>query len=429
MSSLLALMLLATGGQAACAQQAAARPAEPRHNVWMDAVVGPRATFRHGRYSLSLHDGVSGVIGSNFVDGFRLAPHLTWGVLLPDSSRLELEEHAGWAFSRRRVFGQATLRYLRPTGLVCELSGGQAATDFNVHTMMQPTMVSLTTGLFAWSHYKFLIRTWGEVRLTMPLDEGRRKTLSVWGGWTQRQQTDNHRRTSFFGVRPQDNTPRLHVPGSASDMMRYDGPVDARLWQLGARMAWPAVALTGEGGWGHYAGGNPHKADSHFRFLRLGIETQTRRLTGRADDVLDLYATVGTTLRHGTLGLADWRHTHASRFWWHRPRHGLHSFAMLDDYELSTDGWWAEAHAEWSSRDFLLSRVAGGLREYLQLRALCVATPSAYADLPGAHTVSRLHWETAYGWQLDKDLRLAVNVGFDNLTCRKASFSFITYIK
>ncbi len=114
--------------------------------------------------------------------------------------------------------------------------------------------------------------------------------------------------------------------------------------------------------------------------------------------------------RHGEVGLADWHHLDASRFWWQRSD-GLTRFALLDNYELSSDRWWSEAHAEWSSEYMLLTQLVemGGLRETMQLHV---------AQVAGHQT----HWEYQYGWDLLGQLRLGVNVGFNNLSWAGVAF-------
>lgn len=372
-----------------------------------------------GDLYLSMANGVNDMAAFNFVDGYQLGPHLTLGKLRSDRSRWELEGTVRWAFSRDALVSRGALRWYSPVerDVMVEAYGGRYTDDFDRHPQMSATERELASVLFAWNHFKLLERREAGIRLHTPLVND--LTLDVQAGWEKRSQQENHRRTNVFGAHPQDNVPRIRSGNTATGLRLYDGLIDGE-WVTASigltyrphskhvvyddlycatQSDYPTLSLHSDLGAGSY----------RFATLEVGVE-QTIRWKPIAR--LSYQAAVGTMLDDGPTGLADWHHLDASSFWWQSSRRVTH-FALLENYELSTDRWWAEAHAEFCSHRLLLNRLLpqpGLVAEYVQCHVAQVA------DRP-------THWEVHYGIDLLDMLRLGVAVGGDGGTYRGTVFT------
>lgn len=371
-----------------------------------------------GDLYMDMTDGINELAGFNFVDGYTLGPHLTFGKMQRDRSRWELEETVRWAFSREALIAKGALRWYSAVekGIMLEAYGGRYSDDYDPAPLMSAAERELTSVLFAWNHFKLLERRDAGLRLVMPLNND--LSLDLKAGWEWRDPLENHRKTNLFGAHPQDNVPRTRKADTPSDLSLYEGPVKGELAKAGLELTYrpksqhlvyddlycatqsdyPQVSLRADMGMGSW------------KFVALDLRVaQTLRWKPIAEFSYEVGA--GTVWKKGDLGLADWHHFDASRFWWQGSRRVTH-FALLDNYELSTDQRWAEAHAEFSSHRFLLNWLLphpGLIAEYVQGHFVTVP------DRPA-------HWEMHYGIDLLNVMRLGVALGGDNNTFRGAAF-------
>ena len=384
--------------------------------LWEGGMVRPDT----GCWYMMMPDGLSDLAVMNYVDGYSVGPHARVGYISPQRQRWELEETVRYACSRHVWMVKGALRWYSPIeqGVMVELYGGQHSEDFDHNPTMDMSQSLLATGLCGWNHYKLLERTDAGLRMTLPLSGS--LTLHGYAGWERRRTLENHRRTNSFGAHPQSNIPRIRDGKAASTLRLYDGPVDGALALAGLQLDWqpqqqvyvyddmtswtqsacPTVTLCADAGMG----------DWHY----LSLEARVRQdiATGRYDDKVSYQVSGGGIIKDGTIGLADWHHADASTFWWQRMGQ-LTRFAMLDNYELSTDRSWIEAHAEWLSGRMLLSQLTRSsdlMQEYVQAHVIKV--PS-----------HRVHCELQYGIVLVRTWRLGVAAGMDGTKWHSLRFT------
>ena len=370
---------------------------------------------------LTMTNGLSDLMVMNYVDGYSFGPHSTLGYIGRNRQRWELEETIRWAGSRNTWLAKGALRWYNPIeqGVMLELHGGRHTEDFDHEPTMMTEQSLLATGLFGWNHYKLLERTDVGLRFALPLNQ----TIDLKGGlsWERRRAMTNHKETNVFGVRAESNEPRLRYGNTASDLVCYDGPIDGDMALLSLELQWSPNRLvyvfddmtsrsaTNLASWTLRTDVGMGKW--HYASLGLSVK-QNLDLSRRDDDIVRYSLSAGGILKHGEIGLADWHHLDASRFWW-QGKESLTRFVLLDNYELSTDRQWFDAHVEWCSDMMLLTQwiqESQLMREYIQAHL---------AKVPQHRT----HWELQYGIELIQYWRLGVAIGWDGLTCRGAAFT------
>ena len=425
MCSLPCMLPVAAVGQTAAFDAPSRRSAAPRvppkvGDSWYDLLTDGGMLRRGGCYC-QMANGLSDLMVMNFVDGYSYGPHATLGYIAPSRNRWEVEETVRWASGRHAWLAKGALRWMSPaeSGVTVEVFGGRHTEDFD-HDPTMPTSHSLmATGLFGWNHYKLLERTDAGIRLTMPLCAAMDVTFK--GSWERRRAMTNHKNRNVFGVKAQDNVPRLRKGSSASDLVDYAGPIDGelalfslqlnyqgdrRLYVYDDMTSWmesdnPLISFQADAGLGQW------------HYLSLGLSVRQTLALPNSDDHLRYIFSGGTIFKHGSIGLADWHHLDASRFWWQSSEQ-LSRFVMLDNYELSTDRAWLEGHLEWYSGSHMLStrliRMPDVISEYIQLHFVKVPTHPA-------------HFELQYGVDLARCWRLGVAVGYDGTSCRGVAFT------
>ena len=421
MCSLLCLLPLAAGGQTTApkVRTVLRHPGTSWGRMLWD---GGMVRQKEGPWYLTLPDGYGDLIVMNFVDGYSYGPHAIIGYMTANRQRWEVEETVRWASGRDRLLAKGALRWYSPVeqARMVEVHGGRHTEDFDHDPTMPESQSLLATGLFGWNHYKLLERTDAGIRLALPL--GNDLSMKASASWERRRQQENHRQTNVFGAHAQSNVPRLRDGNTASHLELYEGPIDGQIALLGlqfdyrpqsrymvyddmtcrASSRFPLFTLRADAGVGDWD------------YLSFDLRISQTLALSRRQDQLQYLASVGGMVRHGEVGLADWHHFDASRFWW-QASDCVSRFVMLDNYELSTDRAWVEAHAEWTTDRMLLSQLtrdASFLQEYVQVHAVQVPQ-------------HRCHCEFAYGIDFARMIRLGFAVGFDRLTFRGAAFTLV----
>lgn len=390
---------------------------------------------KHRGWYMIMPNGLTDIITMNFVDGYSLGLHSTIGRMQQDRSRWELEESVYYAFDRKALVAKGALRYMLPVEYetMAEIYGGQFLEDFDPDPVMPRAQSLMASGICGWNHYKLYERTSAGVKLSLPLTFDLKMSAQV--GWERRRPKENSKHRNLFGAHAQSNDPRVGVPGSAHDLMIYEGPIAALLAKASLRFdykhqrslmvmddmtvretcSYPTYSVWVDMGVGsHDSIPFVSTSKESFSFLALDFRTSHTLTLPRYNDQLCYMSSVGFMIHQGEIGLADMHHFDASRFWWQR-QHEISRFALLDNYELSTDRYWAEGHVEWNSQHMLLNRLVtpkGDWREFVQLHA--VKVPS-----------HRLHCEAQYGWDLIRKLRVGVSVGFDNFSYRGTAVTMV----
>lgn len=423
--SLLILLPAVAEGQTTASQeqQTHALPrVRPKQGVkWYKMLYdGGMTRTKSGRWYAEIPEGINDLSVMNFVDGYSFGPHAILGYMTEGRNRLELDETVRWAASRKVWLAKGALRWYSPVelGRMFEIHGGRHTEDIDHDPTMPMSQSLLATGIFGWNHYKLLERTDAGLRVAFPI--GNDFGVKVHAAWERRREMENHKAKTLFGTHGEDNVPRLRVGKAASQLMLYDAEIDGDMALLNLEMnyqygqhhvvfddmtcvsqsAYPRISLLVDAGMGKW----------HFASLDLRIAQDIR--LPRRDDIVRYLASGGGTYKHGGLSLTDWHHFDASRFWWQKDN-ALSRFALLDNYELSTDRSWMEAHAEWTTDRMLLTQLTRNgmlLNEFVQAHVVKVPT-------------HRAHWELKYGIDLMRMWKFAVSVGFDNMTCRGAAFT------
>lgn len=380
-----------------------------------------------GGWYMQLPNGIHDLLVMNYVDGYSYGPHAVWGHFNKNHSRWELEETVRWAESRNRWVAKAELRYVLPAEWQSSVSvyGGQHMEDFDENPIMTLQQSLMATGIFGWNSYKLLERTQAGLHMTTPVTGYLQLTGDM--RWERRRSKHNSRSRNLFGKWAESNVPRIRDEADEPSLALYEGPVEAELLKASLQLDLqrditiyviddltslrvspePLYSLRLEMGQG--IGSRWQK----MRFLSLDLGVRHTIRLNRRVDRLKYYASCGAMIHNGEVGLADWHHLDASRFWW-QSTEGLTRFALLDNYELSSNRWWSELHTEWSTDHLLFTRLTRteGFRETLQFHLAKVA---------GRQT----HWECQYGWDLFGQLGLGISVGYNNIKCAGVAFSMM----
>ena len=377
---------------------------------------------KHRGWYVIMPDGVQDIFSMNFVDGYSLGPHCIVGRMSLDRSRWELEETVRWAFNRETLLGKAAIRYILPVeyDTFFELYGGQYTEDFDAAPTMPMTHSFLASSICGWNHYKLYERTSAGFRFATPVTFDLKISANI--GWERRRALQNSKHRNLFGAYAQSNDPRVKVPGTASELTWYEGPIDAELAKASVRFdylhqrsllviddmtmqetsRYPLLSLLLD-----FGAGKNRDAD-RFKFLSVDARASQSLALPRENDLLSYMGSAGFMLSNGTIGLADMHHFDASLFWWQRTQQ-VSRFSLLDNYELSTPRRWVEGHVEWNSRRMLFNSLVPRQyvvwREFIQLHAVKVPD-------------HRLHYEAQYGIDLMKTIRVGISIGFDGATYR-----------
>ncbi len=387
------------------------------------------------------HSVVGSLVSMNFVDGYKWGIHdFAVGRIFRDCSRLELRPRLMWAQDRHVWMGGATVRYhITPSkyGYV-ELNGGKWSEDFDRDAVLTEQANSLFSALFGWNHVKLYERVGAEVKGSIALTGVTQ--LSGHLSWEQRELMENHRVHGLSKAEGKWNVPANYIVDA-----RNLNPATARqprwnLWKAGlqldyipgrkihvlndmdveARSTLPVFSLQLETGWNH-----PNDDEVNRGFLSLDLSaSHTLRWEDNLHE-LKLYGSVGGFLVHKDVDLMDFRHFDVQAFSWgeRKDRTGyalssrttgdLTQFALLDNYELSTDLCWTEAHGEWNMGMQGLSR---WLAKY------------GFTDFVQAHAVkvdgAPLHTEMSYGIDMTGKIRFGVAFGLDDGKWDGAAFTF-----
>lgn len=439
---LLGLLSVTAAGQTS-APFVAKKPGVEWYQMLMDGGMTRQYTDlldKHRGWYMVMPNGISDIFTMNYVDGYSLGLQSTIGRMQTDRSRWELYENVRWAFSRETLVAKGALRYVWPVEYesFIEINGGQFLEDFDPDPVMPLSQSLLAAGICGWNHNKYYERTSAGISFSTPLIFDLKMTANI--GWERRRAKENARSRNLFGAHPQSNVPRVGIQSSGYNLLSsmlntktlsdslvlYDGPIDAELVKASLRfdynpmrsllvmddltlketLIYPTVSLLLDMGIGK------NRNADNFRFVSVDMQVRQTLDLPRENDQLRYMSSIGFILSNGNLGLADMHHFDANRFWWQKSP-TVSRFALLDNYELSTDKRWLEGHVEWNSRRMALNRLVtpkDAWREFVQMHAVLVPR-------------HRLHWESQYGWELLNFLRVGVSVGFDDFTYRGTAVS------
>lgn len=410
---------------------------------------------RTGSHYMKLEPGTGSLLRMDFVNGLTIGPEITLGYVAENQSRWELLANVEYAASRHAWMGEGALRYILPPSedSWVELFGGRRTTDYDPEPLLSRSQRDVAAGLFAWNGGKL----YEAMRIGLKARRWMSRDWAIEGAfWYEgRYEMANHRHTSFFGKRPSSNVPHCHLYDAAqyfpynvygsgysySSSLEYDNadfyaegkwqqiPLlhwqEDHLWRADLTLEYtphrvlvvaddlhaegkstaPTMRLklktawdNGDGQWGgtpaDYTPLESVESDLGLRYLCADFSIEQR--IGRKKYNVAYFASAGFFNGGENVGLQDRRHFNASHFpWIDSMESSLTWFALLTNYEFSTDGAWLEAHGEYMRRYF-----SGDIGQYVQLHFLA----NDFAT----------HLEASYGWQLDKSMRVGLSVGFDD---------------
>ncbi len=429
--------------------------------LWKGGMIRTRGVDgqRTGSHYLNLAPGTSSLLRMDFVNGVTIGPEVTLGYVTEKQSRWELSANVEYAASRHAWMGEGALRYIFPPAhdSWVELFGGRRTTDYDPDPLLSNSQRQIAAGLFAWNGGKL----YEAARFGLKMHRWLTRDLVVEGAfWHEaRYEMTNHRRTSLFGKKPENNVPRCDIgqdpmiyysgyyygyySGYGGGYVEYSSPDDYDFydsdwtnspllhWQedhlcradltfeytphrvlaiaddlhseakstaptlrLALKTAWDNRALLLGGQPTDYASSISSDDDSRLRFV--STDFSIGQTIVRDVHQVAYFASAGLFAVANNVGLQDCRHFDASHFpWVDDMNRSLTWFALLTNYEFSTDGAWLEAHGEYMRR-----YLGGEIGQYVQLHGVSIS------DLA--------HIEASYGWQLAKSLRLGVSFGFDH---------------
>lgn len=386
--------------------------------------------YRHGDRYLILPDGLGELVTMNYVDGFSLGPHFTVGQRLADGARVEIEPTLRYAFDRRVWQGGGAVRYILPPErqTMIEVAAGHHSRNFDPNPRLAGSQAGMAMSLFGWDHAKFFDLTHAGLTFSTPVADPLLLTAS-WQ-WQRRSRLDNHRRRSLFGKSAGANIPaNYRHPGREdweSDPVLAFGRHETFLYGLRFDYTRGAGVLVVDDMTARTVSMYPTwtlalelstlptlnpTARGWVRYER--VEAAVSQTIDRAPCHWRYRASTGLFPERRGMMLADFRHFDASGFAW-QVTDGLTWFSLLDDYELSTDRWWVEAHGELRHERLWLSRRASlyGLGEYLQAHVVQVPWHAP-------------HVEFSYGVTLEQWIRIGCSVGFDGADYDGVAFNLI----
>lgn len=347
---------------------------------------------RQGDWFYKMRLGLADLTSMDYVNGVSVGPRATIGKMLPDYSRIELEENIRWACSREKLMARLTLRYVLPPQKFsfAEVFGGKATIDYNRYPAMGEAQKSLATGVFGWSNYKLFEQTTFGVRYYGALNKEIQLTTVI--AWEKRNMVENHRATNLFGKHATPNDPYIHGklmdPFETDKIFRLDWQIDYSPgrkivviddFNSAAQSPYPSFSIRATSGF-----------DKELRFLSLELfMSGMRQLWGEHQHIVYQLSGGYFPVNKKVL-LMDMRHIRASKFALQN-EFALTKFSLLDDYELSTTKQWIEGHIEWNN----------GLL-YGQAHAVKVENCMSHEELSTGITMGNL-------------IRFGFSVGFDDL--------------
>jgi len=381
------------------------------------------------------------LISMNYVDGYKWGIQgITLGHIYRDCSRVEIRPRVMWAQDRHVWLGGGTLRYhITPSryGYV-ELNGGKWTEDFDRNPVLTEAASSLISSLFGWNRVKLYERINAEFMGSIAMTGV--SQFSGYFNWEQRALMENHRVHGLTKAKGDSNIPKNYIVEPHLLNLQTAPQQRWNLWTAGFQIDYvpgrkihvlndmdvetssnlPTFSLRVDGGWNH-----PDADEVNRGFLSIDLSATYTFLPEGSPHVLKTYASLGGFPVHKDVDLMDFRHFDAGTFSWgeNNERTGyafnsrtlgdLLQFALLKNYELSTDRCWLEAHAEWNLGGQGLSQWIEkyGMHDYMQAHLVKV---------DGAP----LHSELGYGIDMIKKLRLGVAVGLDDGKWDGVAFTF-----
>jgi len=348
--------------------------------------------LRKDDYYMRIVDGIGCLTQFNFVDGLSVGPNLTFGKVMPDYGRIEIDEDIKWACSREALNAEIALRYVFPPQYCgfLEVFGGSTTKDFDRYPVMSQNQRSIAAGVFGWNHPKLYKQTTFGASLYGAL--GNDLQINALIAWERREQMENTCWRSAFGKTAKDNRPNIQTEPMEDFGVDKILRIDAQFEYMPGRKILvkddltstmdsekPVYSVRTTTGW-----------NGGLRYLSFDFQV-VGMMDGWMDNDKILYkAAAGFYAVRNKVLLMDMRHFDASNFAYQRGFH-LGLFSLLDNYELSTSKCWIEGHAEWNNPLF-----------YGQVHLVKVPDRPAHEELSG-------------GISFERKFRLGCSIGFDDL--------------
>lgn len=321
----------------------------------------------------------------------------------------EVNGRLNYGFAEKRLRGDAGFRRRFNSVNFAELrlAGGLKTEQFNENQPISP-LINTSYSLFGRRNYmKIYEKVFAEAQFSREIRHGIFGTASL--EWADRRLLENHSDYSWSRKTDRQYTPNDPVPTEGREQLFVGGRAFFAELRLRFRFAqeylsYPKQKVYGESKWPDltviYRKAVPNVAGStaDFDFL-MGQFRQTGLGFGIAGHTSWTLAG-GTFLRAKNLQFMDFRHFLGNQTQLGNPSNYTRGFFMLPYYDFSTDGAFAQAHAQHHFEGYFLDKIPGirklGWKEVLGFNVLWTDKGS----LVPTETARPLpYWELNFGFE------------------------------
>lgn len=353
----------------------------------------------------------------NFVDGFWLGVKFKMGIDLSPSASLRFIPSIYYTTARKEWVGQGELAlYYAPRNMGrLSFSGGAGSADYNGESGEYRLINALSSALFGHNHMKFYEKTFLTANHAIEPFNGMLFTASL--SWQRRQMLDNRIHRSWFKRAAEPNIPenRDFRPMPDNDVLKASFGLEYT----------PAH---------YYHMSKGRKVYENSRYPTLGLK-YTRAFPMSGSRYLTSYHLMQFSARQeiefGMFNRLLWS-VNAGSFWnakhlqfpdfkyfastdiWVTARPFDTGFNLLDNYALSTNTRWVQAHVSWYT-PYLLLKQLPFLSHKLFDEALHLHSVVLYGQQP--------YTELGYSAGISKMARIGLFVGFNSLKFRSVGVS------
>ncbi|WP_430812301.1 MULTISPECIES: DUF5686 and carboxypeptidase regulatory-like domain-containing protein [unclassified Carboxylicivirga] len=308
------------------------------------------------------YDGLIGLsqIDFNAVDGWSYAQGLTLRHQVDSFRSLNLEPKISYAFARKKVLWKAKARYNfgKKSRANIGLSGGQQSQDFNGQYGIDRTLNMFSSLLFKDHYMKLYQKDYAAINGSFEPVHGMRVRLRA--SYSSYKPLKNHTNWSIINndkdyalnIPPNDELRPEHLVGQAdlftsaeisyTPRMRYR-IYKGRKYNVGSR--YPTIRLK-------YQRGINNLLGSDADYEQISGEVSQKKEWG-ISNAFNWQVGAGYFTRNRQMHFSRFRHFNTSEI----PvnfKSWENAYMLLDDYRHSTNEWYAQAHASYTTPYLLL---------------------------------------------------------------------------
>lgn len=353
----------------------------------------------------------------NFVDGFWLGVKLKSGVKLSPSSTLSFSPSFYYVTARKSWVGQGklTLDYAPLRRGRIGLTGGVTSADYNGESGESRLINSVSSSLFGHNHIKFYESTFFTAEHAIEPFNGLFFTASL--SWQRRKILENHIHKSWFKREAEPNLPRNDAfrPMPPNDILKasfgleYTPAHYYRIYQgrkVYENSRFPTFTL-------RYDRAFPAEGSRYLTSYHLMQFSARQQIGFGMFNRLHWSVNAGAFFHAVNLQFPDFKHFASTHIAVTDCTFDT-GFSLPDNYALSTDTRWAQAHVSWYTPYLLLKQLPWFSRKSFD-EALHLRSIVTYARQP--------YTEAGYSVGFSTLARIGVFVGFDALKFHSAGIS------